>query len=425
MQVDRVLGGCDVLGRPYGKPIRFPKDPQEHAVLCTWTHGMLTHKYKRLTVAQRTAFIRKFATYMIRKGSWNGVDASLGLEWFRTHPHLLTTKISMASAIKRAHEAQGRERDDEGQRLSRMRDYARAVPCPPMPVMFRSGPYTLEKLIHPDHLLAVGREAKNCLAALHDGVPIANRFYWQLVKKEKHHVFTLRHQGRLCITFTVAEGRIRESEVFYEPDGLTDAFLQGITALRRHLGKISFLLRDVFVDRQVDFPSRTAFWLFMLPIAREIRLALGGAVPGADLAPLPLPELATRKRMLTWARNFHLTAPDCTSNERIRFARKLADFLIDNRETKLREYKILQAIGWFSIHRWSLASRTSLAEASRLEQQRRAVHLNAQLKEAQARWNADISAAPSPPNGAELPERVLHDPNQLSFGSFERDAHAA
>jgi len=426
LQVDRVLGGGDVLGRPFAKPIRFPKDPQKLAILCTWTHDFFTSRLGRLTVAQRTAFIRKFASYMIRTGSWCGVDASTGWEWFRTHPHLLATKLSMASAIKQAREAEPQERDDDGERIRRMRDYARTVPCPPMPVTYRSGSYVLEQLIHPDHLRAVGLEAKNCLAVTHNGAKIANRFYWQAVKKKKRHVFTLRNGGKLCLAFTVGEGRILESEIFEEPDSLRKAFFECIAALQKRFGPIRYLLQDIFWDPNLEFPSRALFWSLMLPLAREIRLALRGAVPGAERKPLPMPTLAVRRRMLSWMKTFDAEVLGCTSHDRIRFARKLSVFLIFNRDANLREYTVLRAIEWFSAHRASLDSPLSLAGASRLHQQESKAHLNAQLKKAHALWHSDIRAPYAPPatvfkrDGYRL-ERLTHARHLIQTGIKARN----
>lgn len=223
IQVERVLAGDDVLGKRQRAPIRFPNEPERRLALYEWTQDFLHSTGPRLTIRQRTAFIRKLANFLIRGGGKLG-DEDLAITWFRHRPELLTTNLSFAGAARLAMEVERRARNDAETALFRAMNRDCTRPCGAPPVVGRAGGFSLEQLTHPRHIGDVGAEAGNCLAAIQDdGLLTPNPHYWNDVKYQLIRLFALRHGRDLCLVFSVSGDGISEWDPLREPDGMLPA----------------------------------------------------------------------------------------------------------------------------------------------------------------------------------------------------------
>lgn len=190
-EVTRVIGGTGGL-----PPMPFPHDPRASDMVVDWTWQFSTN-LPEATTAQRALFIRKLATYVIRRGRPHEhvLDLLHGMLWFTRHPQHLNTRLSFGGAV-------GRQREYLAAATKRVtRPLAADIDSPlsPRPLILEHGDFTLEQLVHARHVLEVGLYFNNCLKIQIGARFLPNRRYWNDVKDGRRHLYTIRDHARLCV----------------------------------------------------------------------------------------------------------------------------------------------------------------------------------------------------------------------------------
>ncbi|WP_414463377.1 hypothetical protein [Hyphomicrobium sp. DY-1] len=362
-QVTHVLAGRNVTGRPYGAPIAFPDSPMKLLKLQAWIGTAFDKDGPRLTVAQRTALIRKLAHYMIRTGKFDALRAASAVNHLRAHPELLTTRLSFAGAIAVAEDQQRHiaNQHNKARRRDVLKDSA-DTPYAPPPVVHVDGPFVFEQLIHPRHLADAGTEAGNCLAVDKHVLPIANPLYWTSINRKGACLYAVRRDGSLRMVFLVAANRVTEAAILSPDPDLKGAFSRSLAALAPAATPIApprRLSRRAPRPNPPSEPPRISF--------TDIAPALNGHIPGGpDFKPLAFPTTtAARDLLMNAMTDFARLAPYHTLDDRLRFARKVAVYLV--RHPKPEDgFALVRGTAYFAQHRAALRTRLSFAGAARL-----------------------------------------------------------
>lgn len=165
-------------------------------------------------------------------------------------PSLLETRLGVGGLIRR----HTLGRDDYGEaRLRRraandeasVRAYAAAVTEPPCPLLWRSrdSTYELLELIHPAHLYREGEEAGNCLATeplTRDAPGTAHPRYWKQVHRGDRHIYSLRHEQAIAITFTVHQGELSELDLVDPPGDALEMMATCLHIVEARIGPLTF-----------------------------------------------------------------------------------------------------------------------------------------------------------------------------------------
>lgn len=355
-QVDHVLAGRDVLGRPSHPPFVGGLSDQIRTLLDINTELTFFRPGPRLNVAMRTAFIRKLTTFIVRSGSSH--NAIVGCMWFRAHPELITSRLSLKGAIRESLDEQHRARHAaEEDRRRAMLTLMRNVPYPSQPLRFQHGAFTVHECVHPWHLLEVGRAVGNCLILRREQGGIPNTNYWERIKSGKLMLYTLRHADDICAVFSVMNGQLSEYQEYHRRVGLARAFAAAMKAM------------DITL-RPLDYPSNggenARYWPLMLPYGREAMRALAGKVEGQPpLNPIRLPATRNaRRRLLSNVHSFVAMTPQNTSCERQFMARKFATYILANPAEPDPSYTTMHALTWFAANRSAITGPTDIETAA-------------------------------------------------------------
>lgn len=362
IQVERVLAGGNVLGKNQNAPIRYPNFPERRMALYEWTQDFLYSSGPRLTVRQRTAFIRKLANFLIRDVGRCG-DEPLGISWFRQHPEQLTSKLSFAGAVRQARAEEQHARNHAEAALIREMKLDSQRPCGPPPVINRVGPFSLEQLTHPHHIGDVGAEAANCLASIQEnGHLTPNAYYWHDVKSRQIRILALRHIRDLCVVFSVSGCGIVEWDQLCEPDGMIPALNSFLTRMNiKPVHESRPVLRNGHAPCHASLAE-------LEQMCRAVECALAGDVPGAPpMKPLTLPKAnAALESLRSVMISFIRLCGDHTDDDLVRFARKVTVYF--TRHSAPDETALIRGAGYYAAHRNALSSKLSFAGAARLQE---------------------------------------------------------
>lgn len=357
-QIDQVLDGKDVLGRP------APHTPQTLALRqrCTLDEAIdnaLGLPGPRLNVSERTIFILKTAT-----GIAQGVDDDdlyAGCRWLRAHPQDIATCITLRDASWRENDRLQRLwRQMDQASLKMMATYLEQVPHHAPPVRFTDGRFTLQEITHPLHLADTGAAFCNGMSTGYTK-RLPNIEYWMQIKRMRRRIFTLNHDGDPCAVFILAGTLILEYEERDSPYGMNGALFKALDTLARSGTPVRF-----------PEPRRKDARNTPLPITflYEIHRAFNGDIEG--LPPLPrivTPTLAIDRVALHLAfQSFVTQVPDSTPPERERIARKIGEHMLANKVT-IPDEEMSKGVRWFANNRHAIAGPTSLAAACALEKE--------------------------------------------------------
>lgn len=164
------------------------------------------------TPEQQRAFVRKLARYYLRGGETNDAHAEhhLAIQMAATRPEILSTRIGFGGLVRKASDSIRKMlRQSSGRRL-REHIADRDAYCPPRPVLFRSGSFTLEQLVHARHFFEAGEIFNNCLRRRISGTAIANFEYVEKSLRGALSVYVLCDNGHPRFLFSVLPARIHE-----------------------------------------------------------------------------------------------------------------------------------------------------------------------------------------------------------------------
>ena len=138
-------------------------------------------------------------------------------------------------------------------------------------------------------------------------------------------------------------------------------------------------------------PTRASIMPQLMPYAREILRAAQGDIPHhPPLKPLQVPKLhRLRWRLKHATYSFIAETPYPTSDERIRFARKLIVHLIRDNWQPLGS-DIGLGVRWFRLNRAALSSPLSFSGAIRLQKLKQSREENQRIEAARRYWRAEM-----------------------------------
>lgn len=216
----------DIPHHPPLKPLQVPKLHRLRWRLKHATYSFIAET-PFTTSDERIRFARKLIVHLIRD-NWQplGSDVGLGVRWFKLNRAALSSPLSFSGAIRLQKLKQSRE---ENQRIEAARRYWHSEmlrPDVPMPLILSHEGYELRELTTARHLVAIGKEAQNCLARRVGDVFIPNDVYFNHVSAGTCHIYTLRRAGKLLVVFSLTTHS--RAEIQYLVDG------EGIQAILKH-----------------------------------------------------------------------------------------------------------------------------------------------------------------------------------------------
>lgn len=248
IQVENVLAGKTALGAERFSPITFPRDPRARELLIYWAnvHHRAAH---RPGDAEKTAFVRKLAHYILRNWPVAPGDSVLtrGAAWFIDNPHHVRSKLSVKAAANLFTQQVNDTLDVRKAEFQALR-LAMATPEPPCPVLLAHGAYTLIELIHPQHLVRAGLSAGNCLILKRGTDVRANPRYWSEMARGALHIYALSRGKDLYALFSAECGFWRELEILNNrlPDAIAERCLK---AIESQLGPLNDLHVELFFSQ--------------------------------------------------------------------------------------------------------------------------------------------------------------------------------
>ena len=218
-EVELVLQGKTTEGRELPQVPCYPRAVPSVDALLSSAHALselaLAENTSCLALhEQRTALIRRLASFMIATGQPSSPMAQEVIAQFASHiaTRPLWYQENITGGMRR--------------RAAKPDIVLEVVPLLPEPVIYAEGRYVLYELTHPRHLQAEGQRTKNCLGTSYDteaarkanASPGDIRYlrYWRRIAKGKRRLFSLRTRAnQVLATFELTIKNAEVTEIQY------------------------------------------------------------------------------------------------------------------------------------------------------------------------------------------------------------------
>lgn len=233
--VHRVIGGQE--GFP---ALAFPHNPKATDIVIRHTRVFIQHA-AALTHAQRVHYIRKLGHYLIRRGLSDQIEFDIvrGSLWFHQHLSQLTGPISFGGAIRLQQRASATATNLKRRRSTAQLHRDLAAPVPDKPIMLAFDSYSLEKCIHPQHVIDTGLTANNCLVVQDIDGSFPNTNYWFPIRERTGHLFTISLASRLVCVLFIKHNVLLEMQSVAFPSTFSLVMPRVAFAIESHIGPVT------------------------------------------------------------------------------------------------------------------------------------------------------------------------------------------